>query len=503
MASFGGKKKRGGGTIAATTKDVETVYRMLYPKPKPLLQYCKELVRHGELVYYSPNTNTTKPRYFFLFDNALLLTKRTGKKRYWLKIYVHLRHGVTLVDSSPTDTQFRLMVTVKGRSRPIVMYGKTLQHKGLWVRDIQHVLWVVSGRKGPDPSAAAASSSSTSSSSPTTQRGSAPSPSKPKVASRDSNASVKNAISKNGQSYRARGDSDDDDEEEEEHGSDFDEEPDRARADDDDDDDESETEIEYVNVKKDKSGGHATQQQPRPTAPPQEAEVARLTNGLDSLVFDPFSDFIPPTPTAGPPLVSAPTGLHTPLARPLFITTIIARLATGAPFGIAPTPFGPPPQVYPQQAYGAPFGGAQPVGTVTMMPPYGGNPNPFGGQQASIFPGISQQNNTPSCPLFWCLYVFSSTTRLMATCLRGTDTHQNTGNGTVSPQAPVQYHQQQHYQQQQAHLQQQLHQLAAIQQQMQGTPLQGQPIQGSAVGVSHQYFPQPADDPFTALSQRN
>jgi hypothetical protein len=58
-------------------------------------------------IYYSPNTNSTKPRYFFLFDTALLLTKRTGKKRYWLKVYVHLRHGVTLVDNGPADTQFR------------------------------------------------------------------------------------------------------------------------------------------------------------------------------------------------------------------------------------------------------------------------------------------------------------------------------------------------------------------------------------------------------------
>lgn len=98
--------------MGTSGKDVEAVYRMLYPKPKPLLQYCKELVRHGELIYYSPNTNSTKPRYFFLFDTALLLTKRTGKKRYWLKIYVHLRHGVTLVDNGPTDTQFRFSISL-------------------------------------------------------------------------------------------------------------------------------------------------------------------------------------------------------------------------------------------------------------------------------------------------------------------------------------------------------------------------------------------------------
>ncbi len=94
------------------SRDLETVYRMLYPKPKPLLQYCRQLIRHGELIYFSPNTNSTKPRYFFLFDTALLLTKRTGKKRYWLKIYIHLRHGVQLIDNGGNDTQFRYSCAV-------------------------------------------------------------------------------------------------------------------------------------------------------------------------------------------------------------------------------------------------------------------------------------------------------------------------------------------------------------------------------------------------------
>ncbi len=44
------------------------------------------------------------------------------------------------------------MVTVKGRGRPIIMYGKNLQHKALWVKDLKHVLWAAQGKKGPDPS---------------------------------------------------------------------------------------------------------------------------------------------------------------------------------------------------------------------------------------------------------------------------------------------------------------------------------------------------------------
>ncbi len=45
-------------------------------------------------------------------------------------------------------------MTVKGRGRPIIMYGKNLQHKALWVKDLKHVLWAAQGKKGPDPSRA-------------------------------------------------------------------------------------------------------------------------------------------------------------------------------------------------------------------------------------------------------------------------------------------------------------------------------------------------------------
>eukprot|EP01087_Luapelamoeba_hula_P024163 TRINITY_DN90_c0_g1_i2.p1 TRINITY_DN90_c0_g1~~TRINITY_DN90_c0_g1_i2.p1 ORF type:complete len:707 (+),score=152.02 TRINITY_DN90_c0_g1_i2:367-2487(+) len=138
--------------------DVEKVYHMLRPKPKPLLVGQRELVRHGELGYFSPNTVSRKMRYFFLFSDCLLLTKRDGQAKFQLKIYMHLRGAIKLVtmNGSPTH-EFRLLIPEKGtlkkrKERRIILFGKTEEHKQAWIRDLQRCLWEANGRKGPDPS---------------------------------------------------------------------------------------------------------------------------------------------------------------------------------------------------------------------------------------------------------------------------------------------------------------------------------------------------------------
>ena len=94
--------------------DVEKVYEMLKPKPKPLLVGERSLVRHGELGYFSPNTMSKKMRYFFLFSDCFLLTKRMGQAKFQLKIYIHLRGSIKLVTLSGSPThEFRLLVAEK------------------------------------------------------------------------------------------------------------------------------------------------------------------------------------------------------------------------------------------------------------------------------------------------------------------------------------------------------------------------------------------------------
>jgi len=140
-----------------TFTDSQKVYQMCTPHPKPLLQGRRNLVRHGTLDYFSPNTVSRKPRYFFLFSDCLLLTKRTGTQKFWLKIYIHLGTNVHVIPmwDSP-DFEFRLLIDEKGtlakrKQRRLILYGQNRTHKEAWLSDLLHCLWDSTGRKGPDP----------------------------------------------------------------------------------------------------------------------------------------------------------------------------------------------------------------------------------------------------------------------------------------------------------------------------------------------------------------
>jgi hypothetical protein len=103
---------------------------MCTPHPKPLLQGRRSLVRHGTLDYFSPNTISRKPRYFFLFSDCLLLTKRTGTQKFWLKVYIHLGPNIHIIPmwDSP-DFEFRLLIDEKvriARSPLVALLAKCL-----------------------------------------------------------------------------------------------------------------------------------------------------------------------------------------------------------------------------------------------------------------------------------------------------------------------------------------------------------------------------------------
>jgi hypothetical protein len=56
--------------------------------------------REGELWVWDDKTRKRKKRYFFLFNDILLLTKKEGARKYWLRIYISLRSPYVSVEDS-------------------------------------------------------------------------------------------------------------------------------------------------------------------------------------------------------------------------------------------------------------------------------------------------------------------------------------------------------------------------------------------------------------------
>jgi hypothetical protein len=171
--------------------DAEKLYQMLQPGPKFLISRPRQLVRHGELMYFSVNTLSKKPRYFWLFNDCLLVTKRTSAHKFQLQVVIHFSSGMKVVTmpDSPVH-EFRLLcpekvllplppfrchrsrtrllthrvvrvvscvscdeqgTLAKAKQRRVVMWGKNREHKEVWLTDLKHCLWKSTGMVGPDP----------------------------------------------------------------------------------------------------------------------------------------------------------------------------------------------------------------------------------------------------------------------------------------------------------------------------------------------------------------
>eukprot|EP01103_Thecamoeba_quadrilineata_P010845 TRINITY_DN2453_c0_g1_i1.p1 TRINITY_DN2453_c0_g1~~TRINITY_DN2453_c0_g1_i1.p1 ORF type:complete len:190 (+),score=37.39 TRINITY_DN2453_c0_g1_i1:120-689(+) len=121
----------------SSSTDVMKIYQMLTPKPPELLAPGRKYIREGKVQIYNPNQKRKKHRYFFLFNDVLLLTKKEGEKKFWLKIYISLLTGLRVQDvldstNDPPDVEFRIYAPKK----TIICFAYTNTEKMEWLTSI-------------------------------------------------------------------------------------------------------------------------------------------------------------------------------------------------------------------------------------------------------------------------------------------------------------------------------------------------------------------------------
>eukprot|EP01130_Rhizamoeba_saxonica_P018928 TRINITY_DN9656_c0_g1_i1.p1 TRINITY_DN9656_c0_g1~~TRINITY_DN9656_c0_g1_i1.p1 ORF type:complete len:400 (-),score=93.10 TRINITY_DN9656_c0_g1_i1:62-1261(-) len=110
------------------------IYETLTPKPKDLLKSDRFFVREGYLHVFNEKKRKMKKRYFFLFNDILLLTKKESHKRYWLRIHITLRSPFVSVESDEYGYhEFKLHC----KNRSFVFQAESKGLKDGWVRDLR------------------------------------------------------------------------------------------------------------------------------------------------------------------------------------------------------------------------------------------------------------------------------------------------------------------------------------------------------------------------------
>merc|ERR1712130_163090 len=122
--------------------EVQRVYDLLNPKPKELLNNAGErrFISEGEIGVFNHKERRTKRRYLYLFNDVLLITKKEGKKSYWLKIYISLGPTLRVEDVPDTATKYKVEFRIYALKKTIILFTRTEDEKHRWLQMIRDCL---------------------------------------------------------------------------------------------------------------------------------------------------------------------------------------------------------------------------------------------------------------------------------------------------------------------------------------------------------------------------
>eukprot|EP01102_Stenamoeba_stenopodia_P003890 TRINITY_DN1400_c0_g1_i2.p1 TRINITY_DN1400_c0_g1~~TRINITY_DN1400_c0_g1_i2.p1 ORF type:complete len:388 (-),score=118.95 TRINITY_DN1400_c0_g1_i2:201-1364(-) len=132
-------KNKGSGALGnSDAGEVLRIYQMLTPKPDELVVSGRRFVKEGDVQVWSVKERMKKNRHLFLFNDVLLITKKEGKKKYWLKVYISLKSELKIQDvqdssNDKPDVEFRIYAPKK----TFILFGFNPSHKQEWIGAIQ------------------------------------------------------------------------------------------------------------------------------------------------------------------------------------------------------------------------------------------------------------------------------------------------------------------------------------------------------------------------------
>lgn len=116
---------------------VQEIHSMLHPKPTDLLTPNRFFVREGDLLMWNKKKSKKSNRHFFLFNDIMLLCKKQGSKRFFLRIHITLRSpyvSVEPIETSSYASEFRLHC----KTRSFILYATSDDDRKAWLTDIQN-----------------------------------------------------------------------------------------------------------------------------------------------------------------------------------------------------------------------------------------------------------------------------------------------------------------------------------------------------------------------------
>jgi len=124
-----------GNPVGNTGLTVEAIVNMCQPRPKEILTPGRKFLYEGDLVQYVPEDRKKKLRHCFLFNDAILISKKEGPRRYWPRILVSFTTGLRVenVEDSQNEipgVEFRIYAPKK----TLILFGSTREERDMWIK---------------------------------------------------------------------------------------------------------------------------------------------------------------------------------------------------------------------------------------------------------------------------------------------------------------------------------------------------------------------------------
>mmetsp|Transcript_34295 Transcript_34295/g.58726 ORF Transcript_34295/g.58726 Transcript_34295/m.58726 type:complete len:371 (+) Transcript_34295:40-1152(+) len=129
--------------------EVQRIYDVLTPKPKELLANAstRRFIKEGEVGVFNHKERRTKKRYLFLFNDILLITKKEGKKSYWLKIFISLKSNLRIEDVPDSATRYKVEFRIYAPKKTIILFTAAEEEKIRWIKEIRECIENSTGKK--------------------------------------------------------------------------------------------------------------------------------------------------------------------------------------------------------------------------------------------------------------------------------------------------------------------------------------------------------------------
>jgi len=125
-----------GNAASAAYRRVWEIEKLLTPRPMDFISTARFFVREGDMVVWEERGSKKVLRYFFLFNDILLICSQPRRKKYRLRVYITLRSpnvSVETVESSSFNAEMRIHC----KRKSFICYVPNAEDKKYWVQFIR------------------------------------------------------------------------------------------------------------------------------------------------------------------------------------------------------------------------------------------------------------------------------------------------------------------------------------------------------------------------------